>query len=109
MSPSCQSHSTDHRRALCPAFHDENWHTARVHSVPDNDGSSATAQAQEPEAELHIAEINRLRKLYNVSQAELLAERAAKRRAEDEIDKERAIRRRLEDEVWALRVKHKLG
>lgn len=76
-----------------------------------NDNSSAlvTTQVQELKAELHIAEINRLRELYSISQTELLAERAAKRRAEDEIDKERAIRRRLEDEVWTLRVKHKLG
>lgn len=67
------------------------------------------SQTSNSEAELHLAQIERLRELYRASQAELMAERAAKRRAEDETDKERGIRRSLEDEVWTLRVKEKLG
>ena len=100
---------TDHQRRLRLAFHD--WYTTVLqarHAEHENDGSSTIVQ-ERSDAELYITEINHLRRLYSTSQAELLAERAAKRRAEDETDKERAIRRTLEDEVWALRVKDKLG
>lgn len=68
---------------------------------------SAPLQPQRSECELHMEQISRLRDLYQISQAELSAERASKRRAEDEMDKERAIRRALEDEVWAMRIKEK--
>lgn len=58
-------------------------------------------------SELYAEQIERLRQLYLASQAELMAERAAKRRAEDETEKEREVRRALEDEIWALRVRDK--
>jgi hypothetical protein len=53
-------------------------------------------------AEYHVQQIARLRELYRASQQELVIERAAKRRAEDEADRERTLRRKLEDDLWAI-------
>ncbi|KAF8306321.1 hypothetical protein DL93DRAFT_230367 [Clavulina sp. PMI_390] len=71
------------------------------HDCPPTNSTSATAQDADTSARTHLEQISRLQELYAMSQAELMKERVAKRKAEDEMEKERKLRRRLEDVLWA--------